>query len=312
VRARGAAPHRLGARGVYRIGADIPLRPARPSARRPRTPPWRMAGDPSLWRNHAGYGLSRRDGRLMPPDRVIARAGRPLTLYAEVYDLPAERGVARYDVTYSFEPRGGGNRVTFTFPRTGPAESTLVERLVVHPASCPRATTVSRCPCGIGFSGSSRGVALDLVALTALVSRRHARQIQASDADQSSPNFAALAARSARRLPSLSRTAPSRAYWRNYVLAGPACGRSSAGHRRRPSGPSSRRLRSISSGWPRKPCACEAAFESDVPVDLYLMVGVGANAGELASPAAASRSSASSTSPGARIPSPPDSAWIPG
>jgi hypothetical protein len=100
---------------------------------------------------------------LMPADRVIVRAGRPLTLYAEVYDLPEERGITRYDVTYVFEPRRGGDRVSFTFPRTRPAETTLIERLVVQPGLVPAGDyrlTLSIRDRLLGIT--SRGVALDL------------------------------------------------------------------------------------------------------------------------------------------------------
>jgi hypothetical protein len=100
---------------------------------------------------------------LMPGDRVLVRAGRPLTLYAEVYDLPDERGTARYDVTYAFEPLGRERRVTFSFPRTVASRPTVVERLVVQPGLVPpgryRITVLVRDRI-LGLA--SRAVALDI------------------------------------------------------------------------------------------------------------------------------------------------------
>jgi len=169
VRARGAAPLTVSVReGVYRIGADIRVGGRRGRLRdvleTPSLGPGWLAISSLLAGITTDTAPSRRAmAALMPADRVIARAGQPLTLYAEVYDLPAERGVARYDVTYAFEPRGGGNRVTFTFPRTGPAESTLVERLVVQPGVVPAGDyrlTLSVRDRILGVT--SRGVALDL------------------------------------------------------------------------------------------------------------------------------------------------------
>lgn len=75
--------------------------------------------------------------RGMPADRVIARHDAPVTLYAEVYDLPDERGIARYDVTYAFDPLGQARRVTFSFPRVRAAQPVLVERLTVQPGLVP-------------------------------------------------------------------------------------------------------------------------------------------------------------------------------
>jgi hypothetical protein len=72
--------------------------------------------------------------RAMPPDLVIRRDGRPLTLYLELYDLPDRDGVAEYAVEYAFEPLGSGNRVTFAFARAAPAAAVMVERLAVQPA----------------------------------------------------------------------------------------------------------------------------------------------------------------------------------
>jgi hypothetical protein len=75
--------------------------------------------------------------RLMPADRVIVREGAPVTLYAEVYDLPDERGMARYDVTYAFDPLGQERRVTLSFPRVQAARPVVIERLTVQPGLVP-------------------------------------------------------------------------------------------------------------------------------------------------------------------------------
>lgn len=75
--------------------------------------------------------------RHMPADLVIHRNGHPLTLYAEVYDLPDDDGVARYEAVYTFEPVDGGASVTFAFPRTVPASAVVTERLLVEPGQVP-------------------------------------------------------------------------------------------------------------------------------------------------------------------------------
>ncbi|MDH3495297.1 MAG: GWxTD domain-containing protein [Gemmatimonadota bacterium] len=75
--------------------------------------------------------------RHMPADVVLRRGGRPLTLFAEVYDLPDADGVARYEAHYTFEPVGGGPSVTFAFPRTVPAGVVVIERLLVEPGQVP-------------------------------------------------------------------------------------------------------------------------------------------------------------------------------
>ncbi len=75
--------------------------------------------------------------RHMPADLVLRRAGRPLTLFAEVYDLPDDDGVARYEAHYTFEPVDGGASVTFAFPRTVQAGAVVTERLVVEPGHVP-------------------------------------------------------------------------------------------------------------------------------------------------------------------------------
>lgn len=71
--------------------------------------------------------------RAMPPDLVIHREGRPLTLYLELYDLPDRDGVAEYAVEYAFEPVDGGARIMFAFGRARPAAPVVIERLVVQP-----------------------------------------------------------------------------------------------------------------------------------------------------------------------------------
>jgi hypothetical protein len=168
-RARGAAPLSVAVReGVYRIGADIRIGGRRGRLRDRLETPSLRPGWLAVSSLLAGITTDTAPDRramasLMPADRVLVRAGRPLTLYAEVYDLPAERGIARYDVTYVFEPRGGGDRVSFSFPRTSAARTTVVERLVVQPGLIPAGDyrlTVSVRDQLLGIT--SRGVALDL------------------------------------------------------------------------------------------------------------------------------------------------------
>jgi tetratricopeptide (TPR) repeat protein len=168
-RARGAAPLTVAVReGVYRLGADIRIGGRRGRLRdRLETPSLRpgwLAVSSLLAGITADSAPDRRAmASLMPADRVIVRAGRPLTLYAEVYDLPDDRGIARYEVTYVFEPRGGGDRVSFSVPRTSPAGPTVIERLVVQPGLVPPGDyrlTLSVRDQLLGVT--SRGVALDL------------------------------------------------------------------------------------------------------------------------------------------------------
>lgn len=143
VRTRGATPVTLTLReGVYRLGVD-----ARDGARLGRvrdhveTPPlgpgWLgvssllMAVTPDSAPDRAAMARS------MPADRILVRAGAPVTLYAELYDLPAERGMVRYDVTYVFDPADRERRVTLSFPRVRAAAPVLIERLTVQPGIVP-------------------------------------------------------------------------------------------------------------------------------------------------------------------------------
>jgi tetratricopeptide (TPR) repeat protein len=169
VRSRGAAPITVAVReGVYRLGADIRVGGRRGRLRDVMETPNLAPGWLAVSSLLAGITPDSAPDRhamasLMPADRVLVRAGRPITLYAEVYDLPTERGIARYDVTYAFEPRDGGSRVTFTFPRTRAATTTVIERLVVQPGLVPPGRyrlTLSVRDRILGVT--SRGVALDL------------------------------------------------------------------------------------------------------------------------------------------------------
>jgi hypothetical protein len=143
VRARGASPVTVTLReGVYRFGVD-----ARAGARLGRvrdhleTPPlgpgWLavssllMAVTPDSAPDRGAMA------HRMPADRVIVRDGAPVTLYAEVYDLPDDRGMARYEVTYTFDPLGRERRVTLAFPRVRPAAPAVIERLTVQPGLVP-------------------------------------------------------------------------------------------------------------------------------------------------------------------------------
>jgi hypothetical protein len=169
VRARGPVPIAVTVReGVYHFGADIRVGGRRGRLRdrldTPALAPGWLAVSSLLAGVTSDSAPDRRAmASLMPADRVITRHGRPLTLYAEVYDLPADRGLARYDVTYAFEPRTRGGRVTFTVTRTQPAAATVLERLVVQPGLVPPGDyriilTVRDRILGL----TSRGVALDL------------------------------------------------------------------------------------------------------------------------------------------------------
>jgi tetratricopeptide (TPR) repeat protein len=142
-RVRGAPPLAVAVReGVYRFGADVHAHGRfgrlRETFETPALAPGWLAVSSLLVGVTEDSAPDRRAlAALMPADRVIERAGRPLTLYAEVYDLPLDRGIARYDVTFAFEPLEGGRRVTFAFPRTTPGAVTIVERLVVQPGIVP-------------------------------------------------------------------------------------------------------------------------------------------------------------------------------
>jgi hypothetical protein len=169
VRARGRTPITVSVReGVYRFGADVRLQGRRGRLREHLETPNLAPGWLAVSSLLAGITTDSAPDRatmaaLMPADRVLVRGGRPLTLYAEIYDLPTEQGIARYDVTYTFEPRDSGDRVTFTFPRTRAAGATEIERLVVQPGLVPpgnyRLTLAVRDRI-LGIT--SRGVALDL------------------------------------------------------------------------------------------------------------------------------------------------------
>jgi tetratricopeptide (TPR) repeat protein len=168
-RAWDAAPLTVSVReGVYRFGIDVRVGGRRGRLRdlfeTPSLAPGWLAVSSVLAGITTDTAPDRRAmASLMPPDRVIVRAGQPLTLYAEVYDLPTEGGIARYDVTYAFAPLAGGNRVTLTFPRTRAGATTMIERLVVQPGLVPPGTyrlTLSVRDRILGIV--SRGVALDL------------------------------------------------------------------------------------------------------------------------------------------------------
>lgn len=169
VRARGTVPLTVTvAEGVYRIGADITTDRGRGRLRDHIETPAIGSGWLAVSSLLAGITADTAPGRsvmagLMPANRVIVREGRPLTLYAEIYDLPDDRGTARYDVTYAFAPRGRGDRVTFTFPRVGAAAPAVIERLVVQPGLVPSGEyrlTLSVHDRVLGIT--SRSVALDL------------------------------------------------------------------------------------------------------------------------------------------------------
>lgn len=143
VRVHGASPIAVTLReGVYRLGVDARvgtrLGRVRDHFETPPIGPGWLAVSSLLMAVTSDSAPDRAAmTRLMPADRVIARNGAPVTLYAEVYDLPDERGMARYEVTYAFDPLGHDRRVTFAFPRVRAAEPVVVERLTVQPGLVP-------------------------------------------------------------------------------------------------------------------------------------------------------------------------------
>jgi tetratricopeptide (TPR) repeat protein len=143
VRSVGPSPLTVRVRdGVYRFGADARVGTRLGSVRGPLVVPplgpgWLSVS--SLLVAVVADSVPDRMtmARAMPASLVIERRGRPLTLYAELYDLPDRRGTAEYDVVYTFEPVGRGSPVSFSFSRTVPATSTTLERLVVQPGQVP-------------------------------------------------------------------------------------------------------------------------------------------------------------------------------
>ncbi len=119
----------------------------------------RFRGDVALPRYNADSlavsGLLVAPGDVAPTREAMERAAppalrlpatRPLRVYAELYGLAADSGVARYDAVYRFErTRGGplaflaGSRVTtIVFTRERPAADPAVESLVIDPGRLPR------------------------------------------------------------------------------------------------------------------------------------------------------------------------------
>ena len=143
VRAHGASPLSVTLReGVYRLGVDARvgtrLGRVRDYFETPRLGPGWLAISSLLMAVTEDSAPDRTTmARRMPADRVIVREGAPVTLYAEVYDLPDERGMARYDVTYAFDPLGQERRVTLSFPRVQAARPVVIERLTVQPGLVP-------------------------------------------------------------------------------------------------------------------------------------------------------------------------------
>lgn len=138
-RARGLSPLVLQApQGALRLGVDARVEGRLGRIRDRMDVPLLSPGWLALSSLLAGVTTDTAPDRLamaraMPADRTIHLAGRPLTLYAEVYDLPAQDGFSRYEVEYAFAPVDGGSPVTFAFARVVPAASTVVERVIVQP-----------------------------------------------------------------------------------------------------------------------------------------------------------------------------------
>jgi hypothetical protein len=139
VRTQGAPPIVVTLReGVYRFGVDARVGPWLGRVRDhfatpPIGPGWLAVSSLLMAVTDDSAPGRAAMARAMPADRVIVRIGAPVTLYSEVYDLPDERGMARYDVTYAFDPLGKERRVTFSFPRVRAAQPVMVERLTVQP-----------------------------------------------------------------------------------------------------------------------------------------------------------------------------------
>lgn len=80
------------------------------------------------------------------PPALRLPAGRPLRVYAELYGLASDSGVARYDAVYRFERESRGwlgvlarhRVVTIAFRRTIPAADPAIESLVVDAGQLPR------------------------------------------------------------------------------------------------------------------------------------------------------------------------------
>ncbi len=83
-------------------------------------------------------GFTRDDvARSMPADLTFPQ-GVPLSLFAEIYDLPADRqGRSVYEVRYTFEPEDGGAPISFAFDRTTLGARTTIERIVLQPDRVP-------------------------------------------------------------------------------------------------------------------------------------------------------------------------------
>ncbi len=79
------------------------------------------------------------------PPALRLPAGRPLRVYAELYGLASDEGIARYDAVYRFERASRGwlgalarrRVVTITFRRTIPAADPALESLVIDPGRLP-------------------------------------------------------------------------------------------------------------------------------------------------------------------------------
>jgi len=138
-RARGRSPHVLTLpTGSHFLGVDAVAGERRGRIRADVNVPYLWRGSLTLssllLASTADTGLDREDiARAMPGDKVFP-AGRPLSLYAEIYSLSRDRdGTSRFQVQYTFETEDGGQPISLWFDRTVPASAVVREQVVLQP-----------------------------------------------------------------------------------------------------------------------------------------------------------------------------------
>jgi GWxTD domain-containing protein len=151
--ARGSAPpgrpiHLEVAPGSYLLAVDAARGNQSGRYRGPMTVPWFPPDSLTI------SSLLIASGAVVParsaleaaaPPALRLPAGRPLRVYAELYGLASDEGVARYDAVYRFERASRGwlgalarrRVVTITFRRTIPAADPALESLVIDPGRLP-------------------------------------------------------------------------------------------------------------------------------------------------------------------------------
>ncbi len=127
--------------GWFRVGVDARQGDELARLRRPFTVPWLWGDRLKLSSLLVAVGdevLDRNRAALAMPPTLEFPVAQPLSLYAEIYNLPATpAGVADFEVEYRFEPLDRGQPVTFSFARRAPARPTVIERLVLEPDRVP-------------------------------------------------------------------------------------------------------------------------------------------------------------------------------